>query len=83
MKLQRLLRAHTPRILRVACLLALFALAMFVWSLFDPRPIPVILAMSVGQVLGTFSLLAFLAVVACELRDEQRREKERTDRCSP
>ncbi len=61
-------RARFPRILQAACLLGLGALGLMVWSLFDPRPIPVIVAMSAGQVLGTLSLLAFLAVVAADLR---------------
>jgi hypothetical protein len=38
------------------------------WSVLDPRPIPVIAAMSVGQVLGTLSFGAFLALVAADLR---------------
>jgi hypothetical protein len=72
MKLRQLLTAQ--RVLRLACGLALVALAMFVWSILDPRPIPVILAMSAGQVMGTLSLLAFLVVVAGDLRAGQRRE---------
>ena len=72
MKLRQLVTAQ--RVLRIACVLALVALGMFVWSLFDPRPIPVILAMSVGQGTGTVSLLAFLVVVARDLRAGQRRE---------
>jgi len=54
--------------LRAACLLALAALGMMVWSLFDPRPVPIIAAMSVGQVLGTLSLASFLYLVAANLR---------------
>ncbi len=50
MKLTALLT--TPRILAAACVLALVALALIVWSLLDPRPIPVILAMSLAQGLG-------------------------------
>ncbi|MEO6952766.1 MAG: hypothetical protein ABI321_13235 [Polyangia bacterium] len=57
-----------PQILRIACFLALAALALMVWSLLDPRPIPVVVAMSVGQVLGTLSLGAFLVVVIADLR---------------
>ena len=57
-----------PQILRIACYFALASLALMVWSLFDPRPIPVVVAMSVGQVLGTLSLGAFLVVVAADLR---------------
>lgn len=59
---------RSQRILRAACLLALAALALMVWSLFDPRPIPVVLAMSLGQLLGTLSLAAFLIVVVVDLR---------------
>jgi hypothetical protein len=59
---------RTDHILRGACLLALAALGLMTWSLFDPRPIPVVLAMSVGQALGTLSLGAFLAVVVADLR---------------
>jgi hypothetical protein len=51
-----------------ACICALAALAMMSWSLFDPRPLPVIGAMSIGQLLGTLSFLTYLYVVARDLR---------------
>jgi hypothetical protein len=69
----------TTRVLRIACLCALAALALMSWSLFDPRPLPVILAMSVGQVLGTLSFLAFLYVVALDLRPFARTDSKRLD----
>jgi hypothetical protein len=56
------------RVLRGACLVALAALGLMIWSQFDPRPIPVILAMSLGQLLGTLSLLAFVVCVVADLR---------------
>ena len=56
------------RTLSVACVAALVALALMVWSLLEPTPMPVLVAMSAGQVLGTLSLLAFLGVVAADLR---------------
>jgi len=59
---------QTRRILTAACLFALFALGLMIWSLFDPRPIPVVVAMSIGQVLGTLSLLAFVYVVVADWR---------------
>ena len=61
---------RTPhhRALSVACVLALLGLGLMVFSLFDPRPLPVIAAMSVGQVFGTLSILAFLYVVIADLR---------------
>jgi hypothetical protein len=60
--------AASARILKAACWLALAALGLMVWSLLDPRPIPVIVAMSVGQVLGTLSLFAFLTLVSIDFR---------------
>jgi peptidoglycan/LPS O-acetylase OafA/YrhL len=60
------------RALELACALALAALALIVWSIVDPRPIPVILAMSLGQALGTVSFGAFLWVVVRDLRAQRR-----------
>jgi hypothetical protein len=56
------------RILRTACWLALVGIALMVWSLLVPSPMPVLVAMSVGQALGTLSLVAFLCVVVVDLR---------------
>jgi peptidoglycan/LPS O-acetylase OafA/YrhL len=61
-------------LIRSSCVLALAALALIVWSMVDPRPIPVILAMSVGQVLGTLSFAAFLVIVVGDLRAAQREQ---------
>ena len=63
------------RVLNAACVLALVALGLMSWSLFDPRPIPVVLAMSLGQVFGTLSLGAFLAVVVADVRARRSTEK--------
>jgi len=60
------------RVMTIACALALFALALIVWPLLDPRPIPVIVAMSVGQLIGTLSFAAFLVVVAGDLRSRYK-----------
>jgi hypothetical protein len=60
------------RILRAACLLALLAIALMVWSLLVPTPMPVMVAMSVGQGLGTLSLGAFLYIVALDLLRARR-----------
>lgn len=54
-------------LLRVACVLALVALPLMVWSLFDPTVWPVMLALSIGQVIGTSSFVLFLVVVARDL----------------
>jgi hypothetical protein len=54
-------------LLRVACVLALAALPLMVWSLFDPTVWPVLIALSVGQALGTLSFVLFLVAVARDL----------------
>jgi hypothetical protein len=56
------------RVLYAACVTTLLATALMVWSLLEPTPMPVLVAMSAGQVLGTISLVSFLAVVAVDLR---------------
>ena len=55
------------RLLRVACVLALIALGLIVWSLVDPRPLPVLVGLSIGQGLGTLSFLAYLIIIAADL----------------
>jgi hypothetical protein len=59
------------RLVIAACVLCLLGLASMVWSVLDPRPIPVMFAMSVGQGLGTVSFLCYLAAILLDLR--QRR----------
>jgi hypothetical protein len=56
------------RVLRAACVLAIVGLALMSWSLLDPRPLPVLVAMSVGQGFGTLSFAMFIAVVLADLR---------------
>jgi hypothetical protein len=55
------------RLLRVACVLALVALPLMVWSLFDPTVWPVMIALTLGQALGTLSFVLFLVAVARDL----------------
>ncbi len=61
-----------PRLMTYACVLALFALGLIVWGVVDPRPIPVIVAMSVGQVIGTLSFVVFLIVVVTDVRSRYK-----------
>lgn len=62
------LRSKIERRIRLACVLTLIALALMTWSLVDPQPLAVIVAMSVGQALGTGSLLLFIVAVLLDLR---------------
>lgn len=55
-------------VLRIAAGLALFGLVFMCWAVLQPTPMPVILAMSVGQGAGTLSFLMFLFVVIADLR---------------
>ncbi len=59
-----LVRRH--RLLRIAAVLAIVGLTCFVWSVLDPRPLPIIVAMSIGQAFGTLSLATFLVVAAID-----------------
>lgn len=54
--------------LLISCVLALLGLALMVWSQVDPRPIPIVVAMSTGQVVGTLSFALFGWVVLSDLR---------------
>ena len=69
--------------LRVACVLALIGLALMVWSVLDPTPMPVMVAMSVGQVFGTTSLAAFLVVVIADMRRAHLERPPRTSSKPP
>jgi hypothetical protein len=44
-----------------------------VWSLFDARVVPVIVAMSIGQVLGMASFALYLGVVLVDVIADIRR----------
>jgi hypothetical protein len=59
---------RSSRLLVIACVSALAALALMTWQIFDPSVWPVIVAMSLGQVLGTISFAAFGCVVFADYR---------------
>jgi membrane associated rhomboid family serine protease len=60
--------------LRLAAVMTLFALALMVWSLFDPTLIPIIVGMSLAQVFGTLSFAIYGVIV---FRDLTRKRRER------
>jgi hypothetical protein len=60
------------RALRLACVLALIGLALMVWSVLDPRPMPVLMGLTVGQAFGSGSFLLYLLVVAADLGIKRR-----------
>ncbi|MGD0525007.1 MAG: hypothetical protein ABSE49_07680, partial [Polyangiaceae bacterium] len=56
----------------VSCACALAALALMTWQVFDPTVWPVMVAMTLGQVLGTVSFAAFGYVVFADYRARRR-----------
>jgi hypothetical protein len=54
--------------LRWAALLELLALLLMTWGVVDTRPIALVVAMSVGQALGTSAFAVFCLVVLNDLR---------------
>jgi len=67
-------------LLVIASVLTLLALALMVWSLLQPTPLPVMVAMSAGQVLGTAALGAYIYVV---VKDLFRLRRERAEQDKP
>lgn len=61
--LDRVLRRSVPELVRAACVLALLALSLVCWSVLQPRPIPVILAMSVGHLIGGAAFACYLLAI--------------------
>jgi len=48
---------------RTACYLSIGSMLMMVWSVLDPRPLPVLMAMSVGQAGALLAFVMFLVAV--------------------
>lgn len=65
--------ASRSRLMVWACVLGLIGLALMSWSLFDQGWIPVMMAMSVGQGIGTLSFALFLVIVLIDLRKAEFR----------
>jgi len=56
------------RALRVAAMAGIVSLALMVWGVIDPHPLSLVVAMTVGQGLGTLSFTVFWMVVLNDLR---------------
>lgn len=69
-------RLRSELLLRVSAVLTIVGLAFMVWSMLDPTPWPVLLAMSVGQGLGTIAFALYGYVV---VRDLLRTRRARRD----
>ncbi len=61
--------AHVKRLVLVSCLATLGAVGLMVLSIVVPKPLLLVIAMSVGQGLGTLSLASFLLAIALDLQN--------------
>jgi hypothetical protein len=55
------------KLVRIACFLGLVALALMAWSVVQPTVWPVLIALSLGQVLGTLSLGLYVIAIIRDL----------------
>jgi hypothetical protein len=65
--LRKLRTLDLGRLLRLSAALTLVALGLMVWSMVQPTPLPVMLAMSVGQGLGTLAFALYGYVVIADV----------------
>lgn len=64
-------------LLRVSAVLTLVALGLMVWSMMQPTPLPVMLAMTVGQALGTLAFALYGYVVIADVWRVRRARRAR------
>jgi hypothetical protein len=68
MKVPKLPRISSELALRGSAVITLVAVALMVWSLIQPTPLPIMLAMTGGMGLGTLAFGLFLFVVMRDVR---------------
>jgi hypothetical protein len=61
-------RTRSMRLLQASAVMTLLAIALMTWALVDPTPLPVMLAMTGGQMLGTTALALYVFVIVRDLR---------------
>lgn len=76
------IRITTQTGLRISAALTLIALALMCWSLLVPTPLPVMVAMSVAQGLGTLAFAIYGFVVFKDITRARREERRSLERIS-
>lgn len=71
-ELLQLSRYSLSSLIRVACGFALAALALMACSVVWPKPLPVILAMSVGHLLGGVAFVCYLTAILVDVSRTRR-----------
>ncbi len=74
--LRRIARIPFARLLQTSAVLTIIALGLMVWSMLQPTPLPVMLAMSVGQLLGTIAFALYGIVLVRDLRQGRHARRE-------
>jgi hypothetical protein len=67
------------RLLVGASIMTLVALALMVWSIVQPTPLPTILAMSLGQGVGTIAFGMYILAIVVDIRRDARARRRRID----
>jgi hypothetical protein len=75
----KLPRVSAMTALRISSVLTLVGLALMAWSMLQPTPLPVMLAMTVGQGIGCMAFGLYLFVVIHDLRRGRRDQLESRD----
>ena len=66
----------TTAMLQISAVLTLVALGLMVWSMVAPTPLPVMVAMTVGQGLGTLAFAIYGFVVIRDIRRSMRAKRD-------
>lgn len=74
--IRRLLLIPIARSVQLSAVLTILALALMVWSILQPTWIPVILAMSLGQALGTVAFALYGIAIWRDLRQARRARRD-------
>ena len=73
---ERARRVKMPTLLRFSAAFTIIGLVLMVWSLLQPTPLPVMLAMSVGQMFGTAAFVLYLISIVIDLRRVRRARRD-------
>ena len=73
---ERARRVKMPTLLRFSAAFTIIGLVLMVWSLLQPTPLPVMLAMSVGQMFGTAAFVLDLISIVIDLRRVRRARRD-------
>ena len=77
------IRVRIPPLLIGASLMTLVALALMVWSVLQPTPLPTILAMSAGQGFGILAFAMYVLAIVIDLRRDARARRRMIDEGPP